>query len=39
VDWTGTAPTGQCRLEHGRFVDCAAGWVSVSAVEEFSNGL
>jgi len=39
VDWSGTAPTGQCRLEHGRFVDCAAGWVSVSAVEEFSNGL
>lgn len=39
VEWTGTAPTGQCRLEHGHFVDCAAGWVSASEVEEFSNGL
>jgi len=39
VDWSGTAPKGQCRLDHGHFVDCAAGWVSASAVEEFSNGL
>lgn len=39
VTWAGTAPKGACRLEHDRFVDCAAGWVSTSAVEEFSNGL
>ena len=39
VEWIGAAPKGQCRIEHGHFVDCAAGWISTSAVEEFSNGL
>lgn len=39
VEWAGTAPSGACRLEHGQYVDCAAGWVSATQLEEFSNGL
>lgn len=39
VEWMGTVPSGACRLEHGQYVDCAAGWVSAAQLEEFSNGL
>lgn len=39
VEWAGPAPQGKCRLEQGQYVDCAAGWVSASQLEEFSNGL
>lgn len=39
VEWTTAAPSGACRLERGQYVDCAAGWVSATQLEEFSNGL
>ncbi|GAA0693773.1 hypothetical protein ISN75_03220 [Dyella marensis] len=39
VEWIKPAPQGACRLEHGQYVDCAAGWVSASQYAEFSMGL
>lgn len=39
VEWVKPAPPGSCRLEHGKYVDCAAGWVSASEYAEFSMGL
>lgn len=39
VEWVKPAPRGTCRLEHGQYVDCAAGWVSASEYAEFSMGL
>ncbi|MGO4701104.1 hypothetical protein [Dyella sp. 2RAB6] len=39
VEWIKPAPQGKCRLEHGQYVDCAAGWVSASEYAEFSMGL
>lgn len=39
VEWAKAAPQGSCRLEHGKYVDCAAGWVSAAEYAEFSMGL
>lgn len=39
VEWIQPAPQGKCRLEHDRYVDCAAGWVSANEFAEYSNGL
>lgn len=39
VEWVQPSPQGTCRLEHGQYVDCAAGWVSADEFAEYSNGL
>lgn len=39
VEWVKAPPQGACRFEHGRYADCAAGWVSASDFAEFSMGL